>query len=122
MFRSGVEFGRRLRREGTPHERKLWRFLRAKQFEGLKFRRQHEIGPYLVDFCCPEKKVVIELDGGGHGEEDQKQRDETRDAYLEQTGYKVIRIWNHELQGELEAASYHFIHFPNRFHLRVLRS
>ncbi len=86
----------------TPHEEKLWYYLRAKRFNGLKFRRQNPIGPYIVDFSCPSKKLIIELDGGGHMEEKQIKYDKKRGAYLKKLGYKVLRIWNNEVDKNLE--------------------
>lgn len=102
MFRSFVEPSRRLRKDQTRHEATLWSLLRARRFQGVKFRRQHEIGPCIVDFCCPEKKLVIELDGGGHGETLQEEKDRARDRYLAQRGYRVMRIWNSDLDQNLE--------------------
>ena len=102
MYRTLVEPSRRLRKEQTKHERKLWRFLRARQLGNFKFRRQYVIGSYIADFCCPEKKVVIELDGGGHGEDLQKERDGRRDEFLAQEGWKVMRIWNSNIDENLE--------------------
>src|SRR3989339_1581506 len=66
MERPLIHRARELRREQTDHEAELWQFLRAKRFLGLKFYRQYVIEPYIVDFCCPEKSVVIELDGSWH--------------------------------------------------------
>jgi len=82
MYRNLVVRSRQLRKEQTRHEKKLWRFLRDRQLGDFKFRRQPVIGSYIADFCCPEKKVVIELDGGGHGEDLQKERDRQRDEYF----------------------------------------
>ena len=88
---------RTLRKSQTPHEAKLWSLLLLKRFASAKFRRQYPIGNYIVDFCCPAKNVVIELDGGGHVEDGQTRMDAVRDAFLRQRGYYVLRIWNHEL-------------------------
>ena len=62
--------------------------------DGIKFRRQHSIGNYIVDFCSPEKKLIIELDGTPHGEYHQIQKDENRDKYLESLGFVVVRFEN----------------------------
>ena len=97
MYRPLTQTCRELRKRQTPHERKLWSFLRNRSFQGYKFRRQHQIGSYIVDFCCPEKKIIIELDGGGHAEENQKFRDKERDLLLKEEGYRVLRFWNNEL-------------------------
>ena len=98
-----VRFARakKLRRPMTPHEEKLWHYLRAKRFHGFKFRRQNPIGHYIVDFSCPSKKLIIELDGGGHMQEEQKAYDKRRDTYLKKLGYKVLRVWNNEVYENL---------------------
>lgn len=81
---------RELRRHQTPEEEEFWHFLRDKRFDGFKFRRQHPIGEYIADFCCPQKKLIIELDGAGHS----KEYDEFRDAYLSSRRFRVVRIPN----------------------------
>ncbi|QDT68023.1 hypothetical protein MalM25_09350 [Planctomycetes bacterium MalM25] len=96
------EFARRLRREMTDAERVLWRALRCKQLEGLKFRRQAAIGDYIVDFVCFEKQLVVELDGGQHNEPKSQRYDEQRTRWLESQGYRVLRYWNHEVLGNVE--------------------
>ena len=73
---------RQLRSEMTSSERRLWSRLRAKQFFGLRFRRQHGIGPYIVDFYCPERLIVIEVDGDVHAEESRKRKDQQRERNL----------------------------------------
>ena len=98
MYRPLVQPSRHLRKRETPQERKLWRLLRARNLEGLKFRRQYVIEPYIVDFCCPEKNLVIELDGGHHNHPDQKMKDNERDQYLKQKGFHIVRIWNSALE------------------------
>ena len=92
-----VAIARRLRRRQTPWELKLWRLLRSRNLENLKFRRQYPIGTYIVDFCCFDKKLIIELDGGDHNKKEQRINDEIRDKYLINSGFKVLRIWNNEL-------------------------
>ncbi len=69
---------------------------------GFKFRRQHVVGRFIVDFCCPEKKLIIEVDGGGHGEDAGRERDWLRDEDLVQRGWRVIRIWNSDIDGNFE--------------------
>lgn len=69
--------------------------------EGIGFRRQHAIGPYVVDFCAPRKKLIIELDGSQHI--DQSIYDQERTTYLEASGYRVLRFWNNEVMDEIEA-------------------
>ena len=84
---------RRLRRDETDAEKAIWRLLRNRQFSTLKFRRQHPVGPYFVDFYCHEKQLVIEIDGGQHSAE----RDRERTAYLEARGLTVLRFWNSDV-------------------------
>ncbi|OGW39899.1 MAG: hypothetical protein A2010_01455, partial [Nitrospirae bacterium GWD2_57_9] len=84
---------RKLRLSMTDAERKLWRILRGRQMEGLKFRRQHPFEDYILDFVCLEKKIVVELDGGQHQE--QRVEDGVRTKVLEDAGFHVLRFWNH---------------------------
>jgi very-short-patch-repair endonuclease len=83
-----------LRNRSTSAEVELWSILKSKQLDGRKFRRQHSIGNYIVDFCCPSEKIIIELDGDPHGDYIQIQKDEIRDKYLENLGFTVIRFEN----------------------------
>jgi very-short-patch-repair endonuclease len=92
---------RRLCRDQTEAESKLWSRLRNRQLGGMKFRRHHFINPFIVDFCCPEKWLVIELDGGQHAE--QVKADQERTAFLESKGYQVLRFWNNEIFVNMEA-------------------
>jgi very-short-patch-repair endonuclease len=92
---------RRLRRNETDAEHRLWMRLRAGQFEGLKFRRQQPIGPFIADFCCLDRKLVLELDGGQHALK--AEEDKRRDAFLMRQGYRVLRFWDHEVLQELDA-------------------
>ena len=78
----------------------MWSYLRGRQVENLKFRRQHPIGPFIVDFCCVEKRIVVELDGGQHREDEQY--DARRTQILEERGYRVVRFWNGDVSGNLE--------------------
>ena len=89
---------RRLRREQTEEEKYLWRALRAGRFAGFKFRRQHSIGKYFLDFYCPTAKLSIELDGFQHGLPEQIQRDEERERFLATEGIEEMRFWNHQWQ------------------------
>ncbi|MGH7948719.1 MAG: endonuclease domain-containing protein [Candidatus Binataceae bacterium] len=91
---------RRLRASSTDVERKLWFHLRARQMGGCKFRRQHPIGPFYADFCCVERRLILELDGGQH--DANKERDERRTAYLKKHGYRVIRFWNGDVMKNLD--------------------
>ncbi|WP_299217204.1 uroporphyrinogen-III synthase [uncultured Dokdonia sp.] len=91
---SKKDIARHLRQEQTPAEEFLWEVLRNRQFEDLKFRRQHPIKNYIVDFCCLEIMLIVELDGGYHNTIDQKEKDELRDIHLRQLGYRVLRYKN----------------------------
>ena len=88
---------RQLRSEMTTAEARLWSRLRARQCQGLKFRRQHGIGPYIVDFYCPEKSLVIEVDGDIHARQHQIVRDGRRETYLKSLGLQVIRYMNEDI-------------------------
>ena len=90
-----------LRKQATGAETLLWRYLRRRQLGGHHFRRQHRIGPYFVDFACRQSKLVIELDGSQH--QDQQQYDRRRDAYIRRKGFKIIRLGNEEVFGDIDA-------------------
>ena len=92
--RPKISFARRLRKTLTPGEKALWRKLRAQQFHGFKFRRQVPLGPYIVDFLCVEKKIIIEIDGDSHFEPGAQKRDEKRELYLRSLGFEVLRFEN----------------------------
>jgi len=81
----------------------LWSKLRGRQLGGFKFRRQRPVGPYILDFYCPQKKLAIELDGGGHAEESQAEYDKDRTSYLQESGIEVLRFWNHQVFQETDA-------------------
>ncbi len=85
---------RALRRALTDAERKLWRALRDRRMQSIKFRRQAPVGPYIADFLCIEHRLVIEADGSQHAE---SVRDNARDSWLTRNGYRVLRFWNHEI-------------------------
>ncbi len=91
---------RALRKQATEAERLLWRHLRSRQLDGHKFRRQTPVGPYVVDFLCLEERLVVELDGGQHA--DQQERDQERSAQLAGWGFRVLRFWNNEVLGNTE--------------------
>ena len=84
-----------LRRNRTDAEGLLWHYLRNNQLDGHRFRRQHPIGPYIVDFACLARKILIELDGSQHAE--RQDNDKKRDAFLRAQGYRVLRFWNNEV-------------------------
>jgi leucyl-tRNA synthetase len=90
-----------LRKNQTGAEEKLWWYLRDKRL-GVKFRRQHSIGGYILDFICKDKKLIIELDGEIHNTEDAKEYDFVRDKYFEELDYKVLRFRNDEVENEIE--------------------
>lgn len=92
---------KRLRANTTPHERILWRALKTLPIDGTHFRRQTPIGPYVVDFFCPAKRLVVELDGGHHNEDAAACNDRKRQLWLEQEGYRVLRFWNSEINDNL---------------------
>jgi len=94
---------KKLRANTTPHERILWRALKELPIKGTHFRRQAPIGPYVVDFFCPAKRLIIELDGGHHNEDATAARDSERQAWLEQEGYRVVRFWNSDVARDLDA-------------------
>ncbi len=93
---------RRFRSEMTPAELKLWSRLRGQQFQGLKFRRQHGIGPYIVDFYCPARALVIEVDGDSHADEYQTVNDAQRAAFLNSLGLQVLRYANDDIHKNLD--------------------
>ena len=96
-FTGMIEQVRELRKNHTPAEELFWQFVRNKQFLGLKFRRQHQMGHYIVDFYCHAEKLVIEFDGEVHNTPEQQQKDQTRDRYLTSLGNTVLRFPNYEL-------------------------
>ena len=90
-----------LRRDMTPAEIKLHTHLRAHRMGGVHFRTQHAIGNYIVDFCAPRKKLIIELDGSQHIE--QEEYDDERTAYLKSKGYRVLRFWNNDITKNIDS-------------------
>jgi adenine-specific DNA-methyltransferase len=94
------DFARDLRQQASDVEQALWQRLRNRQILNAKFRRQHPIPPYVVDFVCLDKKLIIEADGGQHAE--RQTYDERRTAFLEEQGFRVLRFWNNEVLIETE--------------------
>lgn len=92
---------RELRQSAPDAERKLWRALRNRALDGLRFKRQVPIGPWFADFCCHEARLIVELDGFHHAET--KARDDQRTAWLEGEGYRVIRFWNGDVFTSFDA-------------------
>ena len=97
-----LDLKRQLRSHMTGPETRLWSRLRARQLQGLKFRRQHGIGPYIVDFYCPEQSLVIEVDGDSHADADQILKDQLRDRYFQSLGLHVIRYINDDILKNLD--------------------
>jgi adenine-specific DNA-methyltransferase len=87
-----LEKRRDLRRHATDSEAALWRLLKARRFAGVKFRRQHPCGPYVLDFYCPQHRLAIELDGGQHFLAPGEVYDQRRDSFLAARGIKVLRF------------------------------
>ena len=94
---------RSLRHKATPPEQLLWSVLRGRRLAGLKFRRQELIEPYIVDFCCRELKLIVELDGSSH--EDKLESDLKRTQWLSGQGYRVLRVTNQDVREDLEAVA-----------------
>jgi very-short-patch-repair endonuclease len=97
------EFRRQLRRDMTAPERLLWSRLRRQQLDGLKFRRQHPLGPFVLDFFCAERRVAIEIDGACHYADAAPARDRRRDAFLASQGVRVLRFTNPEVLADVDA-------------------
>lgn len=93
---------RNLRRNQTPQEIILWSRLRNRKVKDLKFRRQHLIGKYIVDFVCLERKLIVELDGWQHKIETHKEYDKERTEFLIEEGFEVLRFWNNEINNNLD--------------------
>ncbi len=94
------DYARGLRRRQTDAERRLWARLRDRRLLGVKFARQVPIGPYVVDFCCRELKLIVELDGGQHAT--RTTYDASRTAFLEGQGYRVLRFWDNDALGNTD--------------------
>ena len=88
-----------LRKEQTSEEKKLWEYLRAHRLNNTHFRRQYAIGEFVVDFCAPRKKIIIELDGQPHIRS--QEEDTERTIYLKSKGYQVLRFWDHEMDNNI---------------------
>ena len=97
MSREHRDFARDLRRAPTDAEQHVWSKLRRRQLGGHRFRRQHPLGKYTVDFVCLERRLIVELDGGQHGEAGQMEHDRERDQWLKGDGFRVLRFWNHQV-------------------------
>ena len=100
---SRTKRSRELRTRQTKPQSLIWTVLRAKRLAGLKFRRQHPIGPYFADFACVEKRIVIELDGGYH--DFQYEKDRQRQRFLDTEGWQVLRFGNDDVLADVEAVA-----------------
>ena len=98
-----------MRRKMTDAELKLWNELRAHRLMGLGFRRQFPIGRYLADFACPERKIIVEVDGSQHAEEKQSAADAVRSAELDKDGWTVLRFWNDEILRDIDDVCHHIV-------------
>ena len=100
--RQTVERARDLRRRLTPPEARLWVRLRREQLRGLKFRRQHPIGPFVLDFYCAEAKLAVEVDGQGHGHSERMEHDRRRTVWLSRQGVRVVRLAAEDVRVNLD--------------------
>ena len=100
--RATVPQARALRRKQTLWEKKLWQRIRNRKLGGYKFKRQHPIGPYILDFYCFERRVAVEVDGGGHDREDQRKHDALRTEYLAREHVQVLRFGNAAVRENLD--------------------
>jgi very-short-patch-repair endonuclease len=99
MIEPPIEHARELRRDATDAERRLWSALRDRRLRGYRFRRQHPIGNYVVDFACTRRRLIVEVDGGQHAD---NTADEHRTAWLETEGWRVLRFWNNDILANTE--------------------
>jgi very-short-patch-repair endonuclease len=95
-MRKGVQFARKLRRETTDAERRIWARLRNRRLPGFKFRRQHPVAGYIADFVCLERRLIVELDGSQHASAEVAADDVARTRRLNECGFRILRFWNNE--------------------------
>lgn len=95
-----IKIAKKLRKISTPEEKILWYHLRGKRFQNFKFRRQFPVDPYIVDFICLSKRLVIELDGGQHN---QANSDIPRTEYIQSQNFRILRFWNSDINQNLES-------------------
>ncbi len=112
-----IDLARKLRKQATPSEEILWECLRNRRLSGLKFKRQHHIDRYIVDFYCAEMKLVVELEGSIHEEKDQIEYDDYRMKYLEGRGLCVMRFRNEEVVNSRETVLDTILQYRNRIPL-----
>jgi len=102
---STLQFRRQLRRNQPATERLFWSKIRNRQLLGFKFRRQYSIGKFIVDYCCPEAKLIVEIDGDSHYSSNKSlSKDRVRQKYLESLGFNILRFTNKDITGNLEAS------------------
>ena len=97
-----ISQARDLRQKETESEQILWSWLRNNQLNGAKFRRQQPLGNYVVDFVCFDKKLIIEIDGGQHNDDQIIEQDKERTRWLQSEGFRVIRFWNNDVLGNID--------------------
>jgi len=100
--RNLLPLAKRMRREPTEAETKLWSMLRGQRLAGMKFKRQEQVGDYIVDFVCFGSRLIVEADGGQHSEND---KDAVRDAWLTEQGFRVLRFWNNDIVSNPEGVA-----------------
>ena len=88
------DFAKQLRTNMTDAERRLWYYLRGHRLQGFKFKRQQQVGAYIVDFICLHARLIVEVDGGQHVD---SQTDQVRDAWLRSQGFRIMRFWNNDV-------------------------
>lgn len=98
-----------MRRGMTDAELKLWNELRAHRLMGMSFRRQVPIGPYIIDFACSAHSLIIEVDGSQHADPESVQRDEARSAYLNASGWTILRFWNDDVVRDIDNVCQHIV-------------
>src|SRR5882724_4129149 len=98
-----IKRARQLRKQETWAEKLMWRWLRDRCFSGYKFRRQHPLGDYYLDFFCEEAELNVELDGSQHGFPDQRKHDEERERFLQSLGIHTLRFWNSRLRRDAQS-------------------
>jgi len=101
-FRKTIIYRRELRHNTTPAEKIFWSKVANRTFQNLKFRKQHGIGPFVVDFYCPEKKIIVEIDGDSHATDTGIENDQERAKYLAGLGYKIVRYQNSDVLNNID--------------------
>jgi very-short-patch-repair endonuclease len=97
-----TNLSRKLRRDQSSAEQRLWRVIRNRQLGGLKFVRQMAVGPYIADFACRRKRLIVEIDGATHSSDEELAHDARRDAFLRSAGYEILRFRNTEVYEALD--------------------